>query len=174
MVVRPWPCRTEVKRSLLFHLTKGLWILISSSSSSQRWRSWWHLRYASLLIPWRRSQSLTATWWRPSRRLPIQQEADDHLLHRSYLSLTLIEGSSQLAFLLWGILVFVFKTWTQFRLLWICHCLLVWKKSTSLVFLFIPLQFSVRGRRGAAHIVIAVFTFDLVSFNVLVSLARRR
>ena len=40
------------------------------------------------------------------------------------------------AFLLWGILTFVFITWTQFKLLWVCHYLLVWKKSALLVFLF--------------------------------------
>ena len=33
------------------------------------------------------------------------------------LSLTVIGGSYQVAFLLWGILVFVFMTWTQFKLL---------------------------------------------------------
>ena len=33
------------------------------------------------------------------------------------LSLTVIGGSYQVAFLLLGILVFVFKTWTQFKLL---------------------------------------------------------
>ena len=134
MVCRPWPYRTEIKQSVLFHLTKGLWILISSSSSSQRCRSWWH-------------HNVRACWyleggdrvWQQhdgDQAEDFLQEADYHLLHRSHLTLTLIGGSSQLAFLLWGILVFVFKTWTQFRLLWICHCLLVWKKSTSLVFLF--------------------------------------
>ena len=64
------------------------------------------------------------------------------------LSLTVIGGSYQVAFLLWGILVFVFMTWTQFKLLWICHCLLVWR-ALYLSFCFISLQFSVRGRRSA-------------------------
>ena len=64
------------------------------------------------------------------------------------LSLTVIGGSSQVAFLLWGILVFVFMTWTQFKLLWICRCLLVWR-ALYLSFCFISLQFSVRERRGA-------------------------
>ena len=47
-------------------------------------------------IPWRRSQGLTATWWRPSRRLPTRGGRSPTTLFSSWVLLPL---ASQLAFL---------------------------------------------------------------------------